>query len=244
MLRAGTLVVALLLPAPALAGDPWKDKPYTQWMEKDLHRILADSPWSKQTELGQKKHTLEAPEGAPGVRGTRSADHDDDDEDKRNDRKRDEDNHGEDENAVTVRWVSSRTLREARVRGLGLRTQIAEADADKSLPAAPEDYLLAVLGEDLKFAANVEEADLVTQSYLFTERTRQRIGAKAVEIIRTQDGKKVIALIFHFPKKTLTGDETISADEKEVRFVSTGAKGRIRVDFHPREMIDRQGIDL
>src|ERR1700722_18969641 len=40
--------VIMILAAVVIAGnDPWKAKPYQQWDEKDVRRILGDSPWSK-----------------------------------------------------------------------------------------------------------------------------------------------------------------------------------------------------
>src|ERR1700732_3783677 len=45
ILIGSTLVV---LAAVVFAGnDPWKAKPYQQWDEKDVRKILGDSPWSK-----------------------------------------------------------------------------------------------------------------------------------------------------------------------------------------------------
>lgn len=38
--------LATALPLPLRAGDPWA-KPPAQWSEKDVQRILTDSPWSK-----------------------------------------------------------------------------------------------------------------------------------------------------------------------------------------------------
>src|SRR5206468_9604678 len=64
-----------------------------------------------------------------------------------------------------VRWVSSRTLREASVRGQILRKQISEADADKSLPPAPADYELAVVGTDMTpFRSEEHTSELQSRS--------------------------------------------------------------------------------
>lgn len=41
MLLLGTLA------ALAWASDPWKAKPYQQWDQKDVAKILNDSPWAK-----------------------------------------------------------------------------------------------------------------------------------------------------------------------------------------------------
>jgi len=45
-----TGILVLLVSALLWAGDPWKDKPYTAWSEKEVERILSDSPWAKKIE--------------------------------------------------------------------------------------------------------------------------------------------------------------------------------------------------
>ncbi len=37
---------AAALPLPAFASDPW-EKEFSQWNEKDIQRIMGDSPWAK-----------------------------------------------------------------------------------------------------------------------------------------------------------------------------------------------------
>lgn len=42
------LPITLLLAAlPALAEDFWKAKPYTEWSEKEIKKLLTNSPWAK-----------------------------------------------------------------------------------------------------------------------------------------------------------------------------------------------------
>jgi len=63
----------IVLAAVIFAGnDPWKAKPYQQWDEKDVRKILADSPWSKVIEVAFFVRNRDLPEtgtiggGAPG----------------------------------------------------------------------------------------------------------------------------------------------------------------------------------
>src|ERR1700732_2921319 len=49
-MRKAIFVSSAVLLAAALVfagGDPWKSKPYQQWDDKDVKRILEDSPWAK-----------------------------------------------------------------------------------------------------------------------------------------------------------------------------------------------------
>jgi len=139
-----------------------------------------------------------------------------------------------------VRWVSSRTLREASVRGQILRKQISEADADKSLPPAPADYELAVVGTDMTPFLSASESTLKSQTYLIAKKSKERIAASQVEIVRGPDGKRINAIVFHFPRK----NTAVDAEEKELKFVSRAGTIEIKVSFDPQKMVDKQGMDL
>jgi hypothetical protein len=241
LLVAATVFVAVKV----WAGDPWQ-KSYKQWNATDVRTILNDSPWSKTVEIERKeKLSLRAPEGAPKLAGVPGADEEDEREEK------DDDDRGrggkERKNAdakFRVRWVSSRTLRQASVRGQVLQGRIAEADADKSLPPAPEDYELALVGANMGSFHGVGESTLRDKTYLIAKKSKQRITASQAEIVRSADGKKINAIIFHFPKKSASGQVTVSVDETELKFVSQAGTLEIKVSFDVQKMVDPQGIDL
>ncbi len=46
VILSGTLLV-LLGSSVVWAGDPWKEKPYTEWTEEEVKKILEKSPWAK-----------------------------------------------------------------------------------------------------------------------------------------------------------------------------------------------------
>ena len=43
----GAMLLVFLGSGVLWAGDPWKEKPYTEWTEKDCMKILQKSPWGK-----------------------------------------------------------------------------------------------------------------------------------------------------------------------------------------------------
>lgn len=45
--RIAVLLACLVLAVAAWAGDPWKEKTYKEWNEKEVNRILSDSPWAR-----------------------------------------------------------------------------------------------------------------------------------------------------------------------------------------------------
>jgi len=42
---------AAALPAPVFAADPWDAKDPAQWNEKDLQKLMTDSPWARQVSV-------------------------------------------------------------------------------------------------------------------------------------------------------------------------------------------------
>ena len=46
VILGGTLLV-LLGSSVVWAGDPWKEKPYTEWTKKEVKKLLDDSPWMR-----------------------------------------------------------------------------------------------------------------------------------------------------------------------------------------------------
>lgn len=242
----GLLVAATVLVAINVwAADPWQ-KPYKQWDATDVRKILNDSPWSKAVEIERKeKLGLEAPAGAPKFAGAPGVDDEDEQEEK------DDDDHGggkkekkKDEVKFRVRWVSSRILGEASVRGRVLQGKIAEADADKSLPPVAEDYELALVGTDMSSFRGVSESIVRDKTYLIAKKSKERITASQVEIVRASDGKRINAIVFHFPKKNPSGQAVVSVDEKELQFDCRAGTIEIKVSFDPQKMVDQQGVDL
>ncbi|HKT67822.1 MAG TPA: hypothetical protein VJP83_00230, partial [Terriglobales bacterium] len=132
MRRTLALALAMLLSASAWGRDPWKDKNFNNWDANDVRKILYDSPWSKRV----SRTTLQAQEGpAEDVSGV----------DMMDTHSKEAEAGGDTQQTVfVVRWVSSRTLREAWTRSLVLQKQISAESVDQHLPPVPGEYLLAV----------------------------------------------------------------------------------------------------
>jgi hypothetical protein len=62
---------ATAVPAPSFAVDPWDGKEPSQWTEKEIHKILADSPWAKPVSisLGSGGSPMGGGRGGRGGRG-------------------------------------------------------------------------------------------------------------------------------------------------------------------------------
>lgn len=89
-----------------------------------------------------------------------------------------------------------------------------------------------------------DESTLRDKTYLMVKKSREKIPASQVEIVRGGDGKRINAIVFHFPKKNSTGQTGIAADEKELKLVIRTGAIEIKASFDPQKMIDPQGMDL
>jgi hypothetical protein len=63
-----TLLLAVL---PALAEDFWKARPYTEWSEKEVKKLLTNSPWAKDVAASMQGGTGGGMSGMGGGRGGR-----------------------------------------------------------------------------------------------------------------------------------------------------------------------------
>ncbi len=255
VLLVGTSLFACVLLAWA-GGDPWKDKPYQQWDQKDVNRILNDSPWAKVVRVdapwrGEAPNTEGKETGSnsnspkPSMRGAggggygAGAGGGGDEEEG-------ESNQG---SAVAqapfmVRWNSSRTIREAILRDSLLKGRIQQADIEKAMALPMEEYMVLVAGPDMTPLEKADENSLKGQAFLSTKKAKQRILPDKVQVLRSDDGKNITAVVFLFPKKAANGEVDVVPDEKGIDFVLTVGKLRLKAGFDPPKMADQQGRDL
>lgn len=243
----GSLAVFIIASIAWAAGDPWKSKPYAQWDEKDIRKILSDSPWSKAIQVPAAWLTGGDSGGAPDPNLPNATQE-----------------HSPDGGVMgqgtgaskgpaapqipqatfVVHWGSSRTIREAFLRNEVIAGQLKQEEADKRVSQPVDVYEVMVRGPDMKPFQGADEKALLAKTYLITKKTKQRIAAIGVEFKRGADGKTVLAAAFSFPKKTEGGEQVIASDEKGAEFSCSIAGANIRATFEISKMDDAQGRDL
>ena len=229
------------------SNDPWKDKPYQQWDSKDLQKIFQDSPWAHLVRVdapwagggGGDDSTLPAGSGGPGGRsmgGTSAGGG--------GNAGSDMGGGGGGTATFLVRWISSRTFREAMIRDRVLRSQLTEADAQTELAKPVEGYEVVVTGPDMKPFQSLDEDTLKKAAVLTPKRSKTKLTPTAVRIQKTQDGSKVAGVLYIFPVKSDNGEATIGTDEKSVEFSCSAGKFTLKWSFDVSKMADSQGRDL
>ena len=263
-MRKAILVSSAALIAAALVfagGDPWKSKPYQQWDDKDVKRVLEDSPWAKivQVDVTWKagKDSSSGDIGAPapaanqqvpagGGGGKTIGGGSSPAAPAANTPVAGAGDSGSSsgEASFLVRWVSSRTVEKAVYRKAELAGTIKPEEAEKELAKNFDVYELVVFGPDMKPFQSADEDILKTSTGLILKKTKQKISPYKIEITRSPDGKKVTAVAFAFLRKAANGEPTIADDEKGVEFNCFVGGAKIRATFDISRMQDTQGRDL
>ncbi len=237
--RVVSLVAAALFFALVVfASDPWKDKDFSTWDQKDVQRILKDSPWSKQFQYGfDSGGAMSKPFSATGEAANAAS------------MGGGGGNSGASgastgpEMVFTVSWISSRTVREARARARELQGTSPE-EARKDLSAQQDTYMIAVLGTNLGLFGKENTDSLKAHSYLMSKNTKEKLSPSRVVIQPGKDPRHPVAVIYEFAKKTDAGAPTIAAGEKGLEFGTAAGNTPIKVSFDVSKMVDKQGPDM
>jgi hypothetical protein len=228
----GFLGLAMLFALVAFASDPWKEKDFKDWDQKEVQKILADSPWVKSAEFGGSGIGL----SDAGITKTGDAAN-------RNDISGDSGAGGGGQRInFTISWASSRTFREAIARFKEFNGTAAE-EARKNLDAPQETYIVLVKGNNLTGLTKLTEEGLKSKAYLMGKKSKTKVPPTRVNIQKGPDGKRAIAIIFEFPKKNATGEVILTSDEKGAEFFAPGGTYDLKIGFDFTKMADKTGSD-
>lgn len=233
-------LVALLGAALLGAGEPWKDKPYGEWTAIDLTIVLSYSPWVREvvqtrliTETRQdvqvqqtQGRDLQTGErvyrdvpvvvATPVEREIRNP-------------------------LFIVRWESSLTLRQARVRQWELEGGPNPEQVRQTLELPLDYYVISIsavrLGSQL--TALLKNA-APASAYLEPGRGKRRIPAIAAQFVRMGSSE---ALEFSFPR-VVEGRPVIGPGEKKVKFSYKVKSSTFTTEFDLREMVRDGKPDL
>ncbi len=233
VILSGTLLV-LLGSSVVWAGDPWKEKPWTEWTEKDVQKVLQDSPWCKTvvmrvTDVPGSMSTREEPYYAasctgqtciPVQVGTRTV------------------------LEVTspiysrfktqIQWASSLTIRQAMSRERQLARSMTNEELSQLLALQPQQLVIVVKGPHvshmLRRMEGLTEDSFRKSVYLKLKSSKQQIHTVGVEVLPYRQ-----TALFYFPRES-QGKPVISPNEKKVEFHWVSPKKKIKTTFDLRKM--------
>lgn len=244
------MLLVLLGSGVLWAGDPWKEKPWTEWTEKDVQRILNKSPWAKKLNWRLDKvnrvaaQELESPEwetkrggitvSLEGVTETVYT----------------VPGSGIPEPVITrrggipfyhrvfVRWLSSLTVRQAFVRQAQFEMKRMSVQEQQFGHAPQLELLEYVIAVRAVVTAGLSNDELRQSAYLQPKRSKQRIPAT-----RVSDSE--FGRLLYFPRE-LNGKPIIGPQDTKVEFSCCKVEGQkpIKVTFDLRKMVRDGKPDL
>ncbi len=223
-----------------LAADFWQAKPFTDWNDKDVQKMLQSSPWAKPFSValstgngsvaGRKagnssnSGAMSGPAGTADqgglgrYAGSREG--------------------GPDSNPgggptinLTVRWQSALPVREALVKAKYGNEAATSPEAKKMLEAPIEHYILAVGGvpkATLRGDAEELKKQMLGQGVLMI---KGKDPIKPVDFM-TENTGATAEVLFAFPKTA-----AITEDDKEVEFVVRIGDLSVRQKFRLKDML-------
>ena len=227
---------ALILSALTLcAADVWVAKPYTQWSEKDIRKIMTDSPWTRSVSVVLDAGTFPRgpapnrpgpgigetgggfgvgqsapPPGAPPPPPVPS---------------------GPPHTTLIVRWQSAAAVQQALVKVQYGDKAGTSPEAQKRLDSNAGYYIIAV--GNLPASQKLRDAELRKALLGITTLTvagkDHPIAAKDVVYVEGSDG--TIEARFLFPR-----DFVFTAEDKEVEFTTMFAKAAVKAKFNLKNM--------
>jgi len=232
-----------------LAADFWQSKSFTEWSDKDVHRMVENSPWARPVSVSIGS------EGPAAGRGGRS-------------RRGGGDGMGEASNVgsigpgggddpmagpggggrnrgggndaapgpvastmLVIRWQTALPVKQALVK-LKYGTEAGTSDEAKKILATEDSiYVIAVTGLD----QGMLRGDMTAIKKALLEATSLSVkGKDEVKPTDLQVGRagRTLELYFFFPRKA-----QFSADDKEIEFVTKLASIGIKQKFRTKEMM-------
>ncbi len=249
-------VVLLLFPAALTlwAAEVWAAKPYTDWNEKDLQKIMTDSPWAKKVSVtlptpagfgggptppstgggggggkgggggrgGGPQGTAASGGGDPGIAGDSSAGGG---------------GGGVPETQLFIRWRTALVVNEALAKSKYGAEAGTSPDAKKMLEPEPKYYVIWVSGLPASLRPrDAEGKQAMMKDSVLNPKDKNAIPAEDVQFAgqgRSTD------FFYLFPKSA-----SLTADDKEVEFVTKLGKTAIKAKFKLKDMEINGKLDL
>lgn len=224
----------LALPAAAcmfavslLSADFWQSKPFTEWNDKDVQKLLQSSPWARPLSVSGPPGSASAV-GADAVGGLTAH------------KSVNPGNSGAPPAPITlvVRWQSAKPVRQAAVKAKYGNEAGTSPEAKHALDAPMDHYVISICG----LPANAFDGN--------ADHLRQEMMAQGMLVIKGKEPIRPVDFVMegggHGAQGTFVFPKTnpITEDDKEAEFVVKIRDYSIRQKFHLKDMVYNGKLDL
>jgi hypothetical protein len=221
---AGLLVLAAL---SLLAANVWQ-KPYTEWSDKDIAKILSDSPWVKSASVTMSfpgSDVAPPPMGGGGGRGGGA-------------QGGGGGFGGPPSLEITARVESALPMRQALVRRKFGAEADKSTDAQKILSEEPKTYEIVLSGPLGGFVMGPPDAvkQHLTEA---TSLSSAKSGAIKPSEIQIGPPGRQMDVLFVFPR-----DKPFTVDDQEVNFATKFGTSNVKYKFKLKDMVVNGKLEM
>ena len=206
----------LIVCAAPLAADFWDETDFTAWSDKEVEKMLTDSPWAKKVRivigsLNEGALPTLPPVSIPGCGG--------------------EQFEAIQRVNVTVTWTSALPIKQALVRRAIGRDAQVPPDHQQLLSQDEPSYAVSVLGLPPPFAAFGSMLDALQAETLLKRQDQQPIVPEKIQLFRDEKNQSIRA-VFLFPRS-----DAITVNHKDVEFITKFGDTDVKKKFKLEEMV-------
>ncbi len=223
-------VAACMFAVHLSSADFWQSKPFTEWNDKDVQKLLQSSPWARSVSIaasGAPASSANTPglDGFSGLGNHKGVNPGDS---------------GRTPSLVTVvvRWQSAKPVRQAAVKAKYGNEAGTSPEAKKALEEPVDHYIISICGLPANaFDGNPDHLrqQMLAQGMLVI---KGREPIRPIDFITEGEGRAAQGM-FVFPKTT-----PITEDDKDAEFIVKIRDYNIRQKFHLKDMVYNGRLDL
>jgi hypothetical protein len=220
-----TLGVWLVAGAALSAADFWEEQPFTEWSDKNVQKMLNDSPWAQQVRIAignlseDALPTAAQPDGPPeDCGGTQFG--------------------GIQRHRLAVVWTSVLPVKQALVRQASGLGGPVPAESQQMLDQTEPFYAVTLFGIPPSLAVLGSMRDTLMSETELRRKDRQPIVPEDVRLFQNADDG-LIRVIFLFPKS-----DVITSDDKDVELVTRLVDSEVKKKFKLENMVFQNQLEL
>lgn len=220
-----TVGLLLLAALSLVAANVWQ-KPYMEWSDKDITKIMSDSPWVKSASVTLNfpgSNVAPPPMGGGGGRGGPQGDGF---------------GGGVPSFEITAHFESALPMRQALVRRKFGAEADKSADAQKVLSEEPKSYEIVLSGPLGGFVMGPPDAvsqRLTEASSLSSAKS----GAIKPSLIQVGKPGRTMDVLFVFPR-----DKVFTVDDQEVDFTTKLGTSNVKYKFKLKDMVVNGKLEM
>ena len=214
---AVTVGMWLLTGVALVAADFWVEKDFTTWSDKEIQKMLTDSPWAKQVRIIVSGSLTEGPAAQIVVPEIPECGGEQFDRIQRT--------------KVTITWSSALPIKQALIRqAIGLDAPIP-AEGQQVLDRAEPFYVVTVSELPRAFAWLAGMGDALKSETMLKRKDKAPIAPVDVRLFQVAQTQS-LTIMFQFPKT-----DAITLGDKDVELVTKLGPDEIKKKFKLADMV-------